>query len=272
MTCPFCLSADFSPSWLKLRYLGRLYTYLECRECGSLVCDPMPDADALKSMYGADYFEDEPTPERFRHVLAHLNGERGVLMDYGCGIGSLLALAAEKGFTPIGVEFHPDVVRSLNERGFMVVLPDEECEPADVLHLGDVIEHLTDINAQLPAILSRLKPGGTFIAHNPLEGNMNLFARAIKLSRRLQGEFEDAPRHVTLGTTEGYRRLFERFGLTELVFEVTEVPWPAPETFRDGRSVRQLGLYAIRRLSQFVSRIRGVYKFGNRLLYVGRKP
>ncbi len=54
---------------------------------------------------------------------------------------------------------------------------------ADVLHLGDVIEHMTKINEQMPEILKLIKPGGFLIAQGPLEANFNVFTLGIRLSR-----------------------------------------------------------------------------------------
>lgn len=273
MFCPFCLSSQLQKSWLSVRYLDKTYDYLECSDCGSCVCDPMPDEATLMRMYGPDYYADDAHAERFDRVLGLLNGDGGVFLDFGCGSGELLEMAAKKGYKPVGVEFNPKTVAAVREKlGFDIVTPDQPTEPADILHLGDVIEHLTDIDTQLASILERLKPGGTLIAHNPLEANPNFYNSVISLSRRVRGGAVDGvPYHVTLATTEGQKKLFERFGITEKMFEVDEIAFPAPDRLGEIDSPKRAALYFLRRASQLISRIRGVQRSGNRYLFVGTK-
>lgn len=232
----------------------------------------MPDTATLLDMYGISYFEEDSHPDRFNWIIPHLNGG-GVFLDYGCGAGDLLSLVSDHGYQPIGVEFNPETIRQLQAKyPFQFLSPDDPSEPADVLHLGDVIEHLTDINEQLSQILSRLKPGGILIAHNPLEGNPNLFSLAMKMSRKFRGGVVDGvPYHVTLATTKGQKTLFERMGLKEISFIAEEVPFPAPYSLREAKGCRALSLYGLRKASQGLSRLIGVQKSGNRYRYIGQK-
>jgi hypothetical protein len=143
----------------------------------------------------------------------------------------------------------------------------------DVLHLGDVIEHLTRVDDQLPAILALLKPGAYLIAQGPLEANANLFQSLLRVFSAAKGgrSIEMAPYHVLLATAKGQRELFRRFGLREVEFEVSEVFWPAPArvTVRDLLLPRRVALHFVRRLSRVVSRIRP-REWGNRYFYIGR--
>jgi SAM-dependent methyltransferase len=232
----------------------------------------MPDTETLLDMYGTSYFDEVAHPDRFNWIVPRLNGG-GVFLDYGCGAGDLLSLVNQHGYKPIGVEFNPETIKHLRQKlPFEFLSPDDETEPADVLHLGDVIEHLTDINLQLPRILSRLKPGGTLIAHNPLEGNSNLFASAMRLSRKLRGGVVDGvPYHVTLATTKGQKTLFQRMRLKEISFAVEEIPFPAPYTLKEAKGLKPLSLYGLRKASQAVSRLTGIQRSGNRYRYIGQK-
>src|SRR5207253_2189173 len=112
-----------------------------------------------------------------------------------------------------------------------------------------------------PAILRQLKPGGVLLAQGPLEANANLFFHAIRLARRLRRgrTLSFPPYHVMLATAQGQRKLFSRHGLTEREFDIEEVSWPAPDRLF-GRSLpkpRDLILFALRRASQALSRVRG---------------
>ena len=99
--------------------------------------------------------------------------------------------AAKLGWRPYGVEFDPEVARRVEGKTGLKVFSDpsallnEAGGPADVLHLGDVIEHLTALDRQMPEILDLLKPGGILLAQGPLEGNPNLFLMFLRLSRSI---------------------------------------------------------------------------------------
>ena len=288
MACPLCQSACSRPSWLgSTSYRGRQFDYVQCRGCGTIFCDPMPCDETLAQMYGMDYSEsftvdphvDDPKePHRTIGWLSRIS--KGIFIDYGCGDGALLGEGAKLGLLPYGVEFDPAVAGRVEGNTGLKIFSDpsallnEAGGPADVLHLGDVIEHLTALDRQMPEILGLLKPGGILLAQGPLEGNPNLFLMFLRLSRsmRKRRRYEMAPYHVLLATAAGQRTFFRRFGLEELEYSVHEVSWPAPSRISaaDFARPRVLGLFAARRLSQWVSKL-FPGKLGNRYHYAGRR-
>jgi hypothetical protein len=145
---------------------------------------------------------------------------------------------------------------------------------ADVLHLGDVIEHLTDPDGEMPKILQLLKPGGYLMAQGPLEANATLFTALLKVSKRLRGSrvAEMPPYHVVLATADGQRSFFRRFGLAPVQFSMREVAWPAPARIElaDLARPRVVGLFTARRVSQALSALQP-HRWGNRYFYVGQR-
>lgn len=284
MACPLCNEDQKRGSWLgSILYHGKEFPFSECTHCKSLYCDPMPDDQTLAEMYGPGYamsfaadplVDDPKEPEKVLALLAKRS--RGTFVDYGCGKGDLLTAATKLGWHAVGVEFEAEVVRQLRERLGLTIMTSQEAVSsppiADVLHLGDVIEHMTKINEQMPAVLKLIKPSGRLVAQGPLEGNFNVFTLGIRLSRKLRSApTEMAPYHVLLATKQGQEECFKRFGLAAEEFSVSEVAWPAPArlTTADLVKPRALGLYGLRRLSQGVSTIQS--RWGNRYFYVGHK-
>lgn len=273
-TCPLCGAAEAKPSWLgSTVYDGRTYAYVQCEDCRSLYCDPMPAGDVLSRMYGSEYQTVLADPadggerEIARVVQFLAAGDRtgpGTFVDYGCGRGRLVQEAARLGWRAIGVEFDEGVAASVaRATGLRVVGHHEALRSlrgcADVLHLGDVIEHLAAVDEELPGIVDLMAPGGMLIARGPLEGNRNLFTLVLKIARTLAGSRTSAmpPYHVMLATAEGQRRLFTRFGLTVSQFDVSEVSWPAARRlgWSELGSPRVVGMFVLRLLSQLVSAI-----------------
>jgi SAM-dependent methyltransferase len=286
MTCPLCGSEHAGKSWLgTIYYRTREFPYLVCRSCGSLYCAPMPDAVVLAEMYGPDYTqeggaaghtENPKEPERVVEWLGRF--EPGTFVDYGCGQGELLTAARDRGWKAVGVEFSEEVARRTRQQTGLPVfakLHEVETVPtADVLHLGDVIEHLTRLDEQMPEILKLLKPGGLLLAQGPLEANTSLFTSALIAARRLRPgrRTEMPPYHVLLATARGQREFFRRLNLEEIEYTLREVAWPAPDSIAlaDLGRPRTLGLFALRRCSRAISALRP-QKWGNRYFYVGRK-
>jgi SAM-dependent methyltransferase len=233
-------------------------------------------------MYGQDYMQFLSAEENLggstgvAYVARWLKQRgRGTFIDYGCGAGHLLILATSLGWKSMGVEFDSKVAEGFATSNGRIVTDVHELKnypKADLLHLGDVIEHLTEPESQIPEILSLVKPGAVVIAQGPLEANANLFTFAIDACRALRPKRtrQMAPYHVVQATAFGQRQFFRRFGLKEIEFSLSETAWPAPErlSFADLHP-REVALYLLRRASQGVSALRPD-TLGNRYLYAGR--
>jgi SAM-dependent methyltransferase len=287
MACPLCACDEYRKSVFSCVYQEIAFRYIECVRCESLYCSPMPEPGMLQQIYGPGYksafsegadgnVEDPKEPDTCIEWLR--NRGTGTFLDYGCGAGVLLEEAAKVGWRPVGVELDSTVARGVEGRTGFRVLTAEAADSsdghiADVLHLGDVLEHLTEMENQLPRILRLIKPGGLLLAQGPLEGNFNFFAACCGLSRRLRPRHrtEMAPCHVLMATSEGQRLLFQRFRLSELQYSLHEVAWPAPSklTIRDVARPKQAILFALRRLSVSLSALNSK-KWGNRYFYAGR--
>lgn len=284
MGCPLCGQPAWSPSWVgATAYGGQVFRYVQCAECRSLYCAPMPDDEMLGRLYGAEYASagadaSVEDPKQPRRVLDFLSARPpGVFVDFGCGSGFLLREAARLGWTSFGVEYDPAiaeaVARTTEVPVFAAAAIPASLRP-DVLHLGDVIEHLTKLDEQMPRILDLLAPGGILIAQGPLEANPTLFNYAVRAARavRRRREASMPPYHVLLATRRGQRRMFERFGLHELTFSLSEVAWPAPSRLGAGdlRSARRVGLFVASIVSRAASRL-APHWLGNRYFYVGTR-
>lgn len=287
MRCPLCGSTDAKAARaFSVLFEGRRYPYQDCRRCGSSSCDPMPDEGALARMYGPAYetaagtdgaeIEDPKQPERLLSALKRR--APGCFVDFGCGSGSLLEAARKLGWTAVGVEFQADVARSVAARtGCSVLhgigaLQASASMPADVIHLGDVIEHLTTPDVIVEKLVGLLAPGGQLVAQGPLEAGPTLFSSAVRASRRLRraGPIEMPPYHVLQATVGGQLAFFERVGLKTVEYVVSEVAWPAPSALKWSvlRRPRSLALLTLRKLSQLASAC-SAGRCGNRYFYVG---
>jgi len=243
----------------------------------------MPDDEVLAAMYGSEYGAltsadyDVDSPRDTEAVLGFLNDHKpGTILDFGCGQGDLIrAIQRDTAWKPTGVEWDPGVSASVQARTGARVFTYADLVAGrvplvDAVHLGDVIEHLTELDRQIPLILSVVRPGGYVLAEGPLECGRALFEVVVRVTQAARAEHPVSapPTHVLQASIAGQRGFFARHGLTERAFKVYEVDWPAPSRLRrqDLHHPRTLALYLLRRLSAPLSR-RPLW--GNRYQYVG---
>lgn len=104
----------------------------------------------------------------------------------------------------------------------------------DVIHLGDVLEHLPDPAATLAGLLKLLKPGGLLFVEGPLETNPSPVYWAARLFGGLKHRLRPtkivsgAPTHLFRSSAPAQARFFQqRFSsLQPLVCQVSESGWP----------------------------------------------
>lgn len=169
--CPVCGGA--ATTWFDLPR-GRI---ARCRQsaCGLGFMTDQPSNDELAGFYETYYYpdhlgdalyENSTTFKSIQHfeALDDRVGLRGVtLLDYGCGVGSFLDVAAGRGADVRGVESDPEARRRAVQRGFDVVpeIEDVDLASVDFVYMNDVIEHLRDPVAALVQLRRRLRPGGS---------------------------------------------------------------------------------------------------------------
>lgn len=283
-SCPMCGSTDSRPSWVgSTIFDGTEFRYFDCARCGSAFMWPTPSERTLEIMYSSEFLGDSPVPRPVVDdgtsapaVVEELTKlSPGTFVDYGCGDGRLMIAASKLGWRSIGVEYGEDIAQEARRRSGEEVVTLSEVDrfigQADVLHLGDVIEHMSDPAEELGAALRLLRPGGTLMAQGPLEANTSLFTWCMKTARNLRGRppKETTPYHLVLATAHGQRELFHRLGLNQSTWEVRETAWPAPFSLSEVTNTRTAVLFAVRRVSRAITRI-GPTDWGNRYWYIGR--
>lgn len=219
--------------------------------CGVVYMDPLPARDVIAhkeieafegglreettEMFTAYYrdYPDDPVVRGFRQCVAEVRGLTGGgrLVDVGIGTGLFLHLAAEGGFSPLGVEISPAcAARAREEFGVEVVVGDFESfvppSPVDAVAMSDVLEHVPDPRSFLEHAASILRPGGALFVAVPscrstLFRGAEILARLPRLGA-LAGRFF-AVNHYTYFTRETLARLARETG-----FEVVSVRGASP--------------------------------------------
>lgn len=242
--CPLCGgAADGERFPYGTRWNDRLYRNLACAQCGAAFLDPVPTAGELAAFYSrADYHDQFYALEEqgaqttmLRRALPLLNGG-GTLLDFGCGNGHFLAAARAAGFDCTGVEVDQATCALATRNSGCPVWSAEELAKSgaafDVIHLGDVLEHLPDPAATCAMLERHLAPGGRFFFEGPLEDQpsaVNLASRGFGAAKRLSGRRYGTyqPLHLFRATASAQRRFFaQTLGHRILGFWLADDGWP----------------------------------------------
>lgn len=175
------------------------FQVLKCRQCSLVFVHPQPNVRELESHYDDHYYrkwmgeQKQKRCKMWKRRLDRLEKfcSKGNLLDVGCGEGSFLKLAKQKGWTVKGTEFSPFAAQYaadlLNTNIFCGDLTDagypENC--FDVVTLWHVLEHVPDPERYLKTIHEILQPGGLLVLAVPNVNNlmMKLAYRIVKRQR-----------------------------------------------------------------------------------------
>lgn len=217
-----------------------------------------------RASYHDEHYAELVTGGRYGRSAAVLRAHVGPgarLLDFGCGNGSFLVAARDAGFNVEGIEFSPSAIEGARERTGLPVSDLETVRARggrfDVVHLGDVLEHLPHPRETLTDLAGLLTPGGAFFIEGPLQSNPSVvfFVAALtKKVKRLLGRDRPGvtpPTHLILVAQRAQRQFFTRaMGYREVFFHVSENGWPyrveRPTRLSPGGLVRRaIGLAAV---------------------------
>jgi len=225
---------------------GDRFGYYRCADCSSVFVDPVPGEQTFARMYAkTDYHDCHYSECKSGHydaaaqILAKFAPAGSSVLDYGCGFGHFLRAVRSAGFNGFGVEFDAEAANAAaHAAGCEVVSVAEfDCQPAvrfDVIHLGDVLEHLPNPAETLAHLLNYLKPGGLLFVEGPLEVNPSPVHWASRLfgtiKHGLRPDFVGQGKPTHLFRTGGQQQLafFHRVEpkLELLHWEIYETGWP----------------------------------------------
>jgi SAM-dependent methyltransferase len=241
--CLYCAGTDYDLLFDgvedRLRHAPGRWSYWRCRGCGSAILAPHPKAEDLAAFYPPVYsFRLSLGGEsRLRRLLARLEygiffgpqyaaqaravlratgwrGERGLrLLDVGCGQGLRLRAFRRRGFEVVGTDLQPEVVDHVKSQlGVEAVCAEVGDLPRlfppasfDLVTAFFLLEHIPDVAGALRDIRAVLKPGGWFAAAVPVIDGLQ-----ARVFGKRWINVSEAPRHLSIPSREGLRRVFER--------------------------------------------------------------
>lgn len=243
--CPLCAAPGRRLAFpYTTRWNAKRFSYVACSRCGCTFVDPLPSGADFEQMYSrqnyhSEHYEDVGL-DAYVDSVEFLRSQRGGvcrLLDFGAGTGAFLAAARLAGFDCEGVEYHQTAIQAAERYSGARVRTAEEMRASrslyDVIHLGDVFEHLPHPTQTLKLLEQSLVPGGSFFLEGPLQRNASLvyyLSGLGKYVRRRIGvdrEGDSAPTHLILVNSTAQRRFLEKaMNYKCIIFETIENGWP----------------------------------------------
>jgi len=159
----------------------RPFDLAQCPECGFVQRFPSASAGELARLYGDGYYVYAETDEarwaravqQYAVHLLDFEGSGGRLLDVGCAMGHLAALARARGWRVTGIDLSAEAVSQaaarfgLDVRAGTLARHVGTLHRFDVVFMGDVIEHVTHPGQLLGEAKKVLVPGGCVCIDTP---------------------------------------------------------------------------------------------------------
>ncbi len=229
--CPMCGAGDADELFVKDGF-----PHVKCRQCTMIYVSPIVAQERLRSQYegessytqvltsGPQALLDRKRFEYSLDLLAEYLSEPGALLDVGCGPGTFLAVARERGWGVQGVEFNARCVQMLRDAGIPIIdVPLEEArlEPHSYrcVVLWDVLEHIAAPRAFLAMLRGLMAPDAILMIEVPQIGSLVsrvLHEKSATFAGDSHVNFFTAPTLTALLEGEGFELLELETFITEL--------------------------------------------------------
>lgn len=243
--CPLCNSGGSGPAFpYKTVWNGKEFNYIKCSTCGATFVDPIPDDADFSVMYAKENYHDvyagEIDLETYKGSITKMMRYSKIgksLLDFGCGVGGFLRAAKEMGFQGCGIEYDPKVREEAGKNAGVPVYSLEELKASgqrfDIIHLGDVLEHIAGLKAVMDELRALLAKDGIFFIEGPLQSNASMVywvASGVKAMKRIIGmdtPGNAAPTHLIMTNKRAQRHFFTNvLGYRCIHYEIYETGWP----------------------------------------------
>ena len=227
--CPLCSNTTSEP-YNRIKDFAvtkESFSLVKCRSCSFIYTNPRPFNQNIDRYYESNNYISHSKKSgniidriyyltRYLMLRKKLNwihevlGLKGRLLDYGCGTGSFVSLALKKNWDIWGVEPNRLARSIANNNGNLRVFDSLNALPEnqfDAITLWHVLEHLTDLEQIVNALISRLTESGHLVIAVP-----NCACYDAQYYAEYWAGF-DVPRHLSHFTPESMKLLIKKHRL-----------------------------------------------------------
>ena len=220
------------------------YDSIACTHCGFNHCIPIPTNDELDKIYQQEYYTKE-NPQYIDHMKKdfewwqtvyndrydsfehYLPNSEKTLLDVGSGTGYFLLQGKNRSWNVMGIEPNEQAAEySRTTLGLEIIedfLSDELAaklnKTFDVIHMSNVLEHISDPKKLIETASKLLKKDGILCMVAP--NDYNPIQETLRKVDAVAPWWVAAPHHINYFSFESLRTLIESCGYTFLQHEST---------------------------------------------------
>jgi len=255
--CIICNKIEYVSAFpFNTKFNDKIFEYKKCTNCKFVRIFPYPNKQDLDELYNnksyhEKFYGDVNKIEYKESVkfLKKFTKSRVKILDYGSGNGDFIN-EIEGMHDCYGVEYSPDTIKILKKKfKNSTILDISEFENKkynnffDIVHLGDVLEHVTNPDGLLISMYEKIKKDGLLYVEGPLERNFSLVNISILLFGNLKkfiipsykNDFK--PYHLYFCDFENQLLMFKKnknFKIME--YMIYETGWP----YNNGGYIKKL--------------------------------
>ena len=245
--CIICNKKIFFPAFpFNTNFNGKIFHYMKCSNCKFVKIYPFPDKKDLSKLYKNksyhEKFYSNVETVAYRHSVKYLKKFLNFkirLLDYGSGNGHFIQEMG-KNHNCYGVEFSLEILKKL-KKNFknQIFLSNRELNEKkynnffDVIHLGDVLEHVVNPNYLLINLHKKIKKKGLLYLEGPIERNFSLVNLSIilfgNIKRLLIPNYKNnfKPYHLFFCDLQNQLLMIEKINKFKIIdYEIFETGWP----------------------------------------------
>ena len=283
--CLICGNSEFILAFpFRTSFNNKTFNYKKCLKCKFIKIDPNPDENDLAKLYDNKLYHEKfystLVTDEYHLSAKYLNNflnKKIRLLDYGCGNGHFIQ-EINKDHECYGVEYDLETVEECRKKlSHSNILQTKDIDNKkfdnffDVVHLGDVLEHVVNPDELLNKLHSKLEKNGLLYIEGPVERNFSivnisviLFGNIKKLIKsNLKNTFP--PYHLYFCNFKNQLEMINKNKKYKIIkYEVYETGWP----YNSGNFIKIL----IAKLAIFFSKINIFgFKIGNRFRIILKK-
>ncbi len=283
--CIICSKKEFAQAFPFNTYFnGRTFRYKKCLNCNFVKIFPDPSKKDLEKLY-----DNKSYHKKFYSIIENNDYKDSVkylnkfldykvkLLDFGTGSGHFIREISEihKCF---GVEYSPETIKKLkNKFKKATFLNNNQVNNKkynnffDIIHLGDVLEHVIAPDYLLLNLHSKIKKNGLLYIEGPIERNLSLVNFSILLfgnikrflTRNYKNNFK--PYHLFFCDYQNQISMIKKINKFKIIdYKIYETGWP----YNSGGYLKKsiaIAAILISKLNVFG------FKIGNRFRIILRK-
>ncbi|MBA7715103.1 tRNA 5-carboxymethoxyuridine methyltransferase [subsurface metagenome] len=206
------------------------FRHVRCARCGMVYVTPRLKERILHDSYNEedynavyrfklipalDYRRETIGRRKYRQIQSYFN-KPGSVLDIGCGLGELLSVFDENGWSCLGVEFNQFAANFAREKFELNIVQKSILgfEPGeqsfDCVMLWGTLEHFTQPNKVLEKVYQLLRDGGLLVLEVP-----NSDSILVRYYEKFGGYIDriiEGDRHIMLFSINALRQMTERCG------------------------------------------------------------